>query len=157
MWPLNRLTGLCALLSCLATPLWAQDRPPAPGPERLARAEYLSRNGFELADANHDGRLDRTEWLARHWTLFRDYDADGDERLSVEEYLDKNCGGLPQPHLGWCQNSARSDFRRYARRSFITRVSLAPSAGSNFRFNDLNRDGFVTRQEELSASGVGHP
>lgn len=160
---LDRVVGLVVLgLSATAAASVAQAQAQAqgsgPGPiaERL-RAEYLSREGFSLADANGDARLDRAEWLTRIWTVYRDHDADGDGRLSMEEFLDKDCGGLPPPHLDWCRNSARSYFRRDARRGFITRDTLAGRAGANFRFNDLDRDGFVTRAEELSASGVRQP
>lgn len=142
-----------------------QYTPPADLQQRVARSAELSANRFSLADENGDGRLDLAEYAVGEWLPFADYDHGRDGGIDQEEFLDKQCGGYgadgagAPPERQWCRNSARSQFRRMSRgRGLITPASLAGQTRDRFRFNDLNHDGFVTRNEELAAAraAAGH-
>jgi hypothetical protein len=149
--------GLCTAILAMAasTAQAGQARPPE---SSLDRAEYMARNAFELSDVDHDQRLDRAEWLAKYWLVYRDYDTDGDGRLSREEYLVKSCGNdMPEPHRGWCRNAFGAGFRSLSQRGFITPTSLSRDAWASFNFNDLNGDGYVTREEQMAARPVRRP
>ena len=67
-----------------------------------------------------------------------------------------NCGGLARntDHYRWCVTSLDGRFRSLSRRGMITPDAVARDARSDFRRNDLNRDGYVTRAERAEASNV---
>ncbi len=124
--------------------------------DRLEAARERSIRAFDEADADRDGRLNRDEWRAKAWATYAPFDADQNVQISWAEFADMMCGGIDasSPHRGWCENSARGEFRRLARSGVIRPQAIWPGADRDFRRNDLDRDGFVTREERQRASAV---
>ena len=137
----------------------AQDYvPPADLSERGERARYLSENAFDMVDADRDGRLTLAEWRNKEWLTYSEFDHDRNGLLDATELKDMQCGGLGAdtpnrpPLLRWCLSSAEQEFRRLSPSGRgISADSLASQARRGFEYNDLNRDGFVTREEQQLA------
>jgi hypothetical protein len=150
---------LTACSAVYSAPVSPQTYVPPPDPaQRLERSRYLAENAFRLSDTNQDGRLSEAEWFAQEWLIYGEYDHNRDGRLSPEEFHDMRCGGYGAdtpsrpPRRRWCLSSATREFRRLAgSRGAIVPESLAGQARRGFRFNDLDRGGYVTRDEQLRA------
>ncbi|WP_372706124.1 hypothetical protein [Brevundimonas sp.] len=107
-----------------------------------------------MSDHDDDDRLSLAEWRGKEWLVYSQFDHDRSGQLDAREFDDKHCGGLgadipsQPPQRLWCLASAAREFRRLSgRHGGITAESLAGQARRGFQFNDLNRDGFVTREE----------
>lgn len=153
---LLRSAALCAVILGLVPGTVAAQAPSNPQ-QRLEAARQRAVQAFDNADADHDGRLNRDEWRAKAWAVYAPFDANRDALIDWTEFADMQCGGIDasSPHRGWCESSVRGDFRRLARSGVIRPEATWPEADRDFRRNDLDRDGSVTREERQRASAVG--
>ena len=123
--------------------------------QRLEKnAAYAHSETFRNADRNHDGRLDREEFLDRNWGFYLTYDVDGDGKLSMAEFIAINC--YPEPagsRRPWIfEGCVKSQYDRLGPNSrdagfFVTRETSRRISDSFFRDNDRNHDGYMDEKD----------
>lgn len=125
----------------------------APGATR-AQVEQRAAERFGRMDANHDGKLDRTDREARRAALFDRIDADGNGAISRDEFSarrrEAGAGrGETGPRFGYramgperMARAADAD-----RDGTITAAEFATAALERFDRVDANKDGTITREE----------
>ncbi|MCX7588141.1 hypothetical protein [Phenylobacterium sp. 58.2.17] len=131
----------------------------------LDPAERLEKNRTYLAsapnpDQDGDGRINFGEWLDKEWRYLLSWDMDGDQRLSMAEYIAVFCVSAPgvrnDAAYAACEASKRADFGGAGRRPGfkITRELYAPVARRSFARNDLDEDGYLLagRRGDVSSS-----
>jgi hypothetical protein len=141
-----RLT-LCALLvaSCSVA---AKSVPTAAlsATDRLERSRSYQANAPN-PDQDRDGRISFDEWLEKEWQFLVTYDTDGDERLSMPEYIAAFCVSTPGLEAAYatCKRSKEDDFGvRGSTPGFrITREVFSLLAKRSFSSNDTNGDGYL--------------
>jgi hypothetical protein len=152
-----RITVFVLTVAILSSPqVTSADPPPTAA---LNHVERLERNRAYLAtepnpDSNGDGRISSQEWLDQQWRFLVSYDTDGDQRLSMAEYVAVFCisANGPDRMCALCKASKERDFGPAGKdRAFlITRDAYAPVARRMFTRNDKNGDGY------LIPGGEGH-
>jgi hypothetical protein len=140
--------------------------PPDPGadPElmalnarRLQEASHLAQHSFAMADADADGGLSRAEWRGRSWLRYQAYDVDQNNAIDWAEFEDRGCGGLAEgsDNRRYCSEAKRRQFRQMAGfRPVLARGLIGQRSMLEFDRLDVDRDDYVTRDEERSAPGL---
>lgn len=96
---------------------------PDPAPER-----------FEVADSNHDGKVDRAEYDGFVVELMLLYDADADGRLSRSE-------------IAGARDPSRFDVIDSDKDGFLTAAEVSAFGDNDFAVMDGNKDGSIDRNE----------
>lgn len=117
-----RTTLYMFLATMLALPVAAEVKPGA-APER-----------FDVADANHDGKIDRAEYDGFVVELVLLFDADADGRLSRAE-----TAGARDP--------SRFDVIDADKDGFLTTAEVGAFGDADFAVMDGNKDGSIDRSE----------
>lgn len=119
----------------------------------LAAGPVLAQDGraggpFSEADVNNDGRLSRLEFDAVRETLFARIDANGDDRLTLQELRGLRPENAPRPQ----RRPSREQLAklRAVDRNNNRAVDIGEFralGGERFVAIDRNRDGAITRDE----------
>ena len=132
------------------------------GDNRITMDEYLSRgtaygygtleSRFAQLDRNHNGWLSRGEWRGEALS-FDAVDRNGDNRITLDEYLNQNAGLNGNPS-GYGSSDREARFARMDRNrdGVISRYEWSESIP--FSDVDRNHDGVVTLNEYLNAPVV---
>lgn len=100
-------------------------------------------------DRNGDGRISFREWHDKAWRFLLSYDTDGDQRLSMAEYVAAFCVSPKEVHhdsaYTTCETSRRDDFGAAGRAGtfMVTRDAYRAMARRTFADNDKNGDGYL--------------
>ncbi|HSD17480.1 MAG TPA: hypothetical protein VLC71_09530 [Thermomonas sp.] len=113
---------LGAALLALVAPVSAQVKP-GPAPDR-----------FDVADSNHDNRVDRGEYDGFVAELVLLYDGDRDGKLTRAETVD-------------ARDPSKFDRIDADRDGFLTHAEVAVFSDNDFGVMDANRDGAIDRDE----------
>jgi hypothetical protein len=154
---MKQVGRVSALVAALISIQQASAAAPVPT-EALVPAERLEKNrAYQAAapdpDRNGDGRISFEEWLDKEWRFLLSYDTDGDQRLSMAEYIAVFCVSVPgrreDTAYAACEKTKRGDFGEAVREpSFkITRQVYSPVARRSFSYNDKNGDGYLSPED----------
>ena len=160
---MKRISGTGLLAAALLSATFAAAAP-VPTAE-LTATERLDKNrAYQAAapdpDQDSDGRISFKEWHDKEWRFLLSYDTDGDQRLSMAEYIAVFCVSPKEVHhdsaYTACEATKRSDFGVAGRAPdfTITREVYRSVARRTFRYNDKNRDGYLLPGGETYAEGL---
>lgn len=136
----------------------------SPSEARLRQESEASRSlmgRWEEYDLDGDDALSREEWRAKEWRSFLIYDEDGDEALNLREYVRSKCGIRAQLPEFYDLCAPRVVLSFVARTGDNDGSGVLDARGLRndldywFHRNDRNRDGRVDRRE-FSTPGTPH-
>lgn len=129
------LTPVIAPVIALAAGLAIMGTANAQGFGRLADV-------FAGADSNHDGRVDRAEFIAARSARFDELDRNRDGVISAGDLPGIAAFGTAQARMARFINGADANHD-----GKVTRAELAQAPTAMFTFADANHDGFVDQGE----------
>lgn len=161
---MKRISGTGLLAAALLSATCAAAAAPVPTAE-LTATERLDRNrAYQAAapdpDQDSDGRISFREWHDKEWRFLLSYDTDGDQRLSMAEYIAVFCISPKEVHhdsaYTACETTKRGDFGAAGRAPdfAITRDVYRSVARRTFRYNDKDGDGYLRPSRETYAEGL---
>ena len=127
---------------------------------RLGRNNFLGINKWKLFDADGDGRMSFEEYVDYEWATFLMHTPPGTCTVSEAQYVYALMGDPSDPqapaHKAAFLNSALQDFRATDRKrqGYITRADLRLVSRQSFDLSDRNHDGFI-EQAEVQPLNIG--